>query len=88
MFNSLTPSLEDMPTGFDGRMQYPVICEACYQAMHHERGARSCPKSYAALAKSPVTYTVIDWRGIDTTVCRCCNSTSRSGRHAVEMRRK
>ena len=88
MFNSLTTSLEEMPVGFDGSTHYPVICEACYQALHHERGARSCPKSYAAMARSTVRYSPIDWRGVDNTTCRCCNSTTYSGRHAVVVHRK
>ncbi len=81
-------SLEEMPVGYDGAVQLPVICGACYQAMHPERYARSTPRSYAALADSPYRFVVLDWKGLDTTTCRCCASQQRGERWAVEPVRK
>lgn len=81
-------SLEEMPVGSDGAVQLPVICEACYQAIHHERHARSAPSSYAALATSPYRFTVVDWMGLGITTCRACWSTTRSSRYSVEVHRR
>ena len=81
-------SLEEMPIGYDGAVQLPVICGACYQAMHPERYARSTPQSHAAVATSRYHFTVLDWKGLDTTTCRCCQSRQRGERWTVETVRK
>jgi hypothetical protein len=81
-------SLEEMPVAFDGMVQLPVICDACYHALNPERGARSHPKSYAALATSKYRYQVQDWKGLGTTPCRCCGSSLYSSRFSVEVHRR
>lgn len=83
-----TYSLEEMPVGYDGMVQLPVICEACYQAIHHERHARSAPRSYAALATSPYRFTVVDWMGLGITTCRACGTNDRASRYSVEVHRR
>lgn len=87
MFNTHY-SLEETAITFDGRLQQPVICAACYQAIAQEKRARSCPRSYAALASSDSVFIPIDWNGLGTTACRCCGSTARSERWTVEVRRR
>lgn len=88
MFNTLHPSLEEMPMAFEGHVQLPVICDHCYHALHKERGIGSCPKSYIAIAKSSYSYTVTDWQGFSTRSCHCCASREYESRFSVELRRR
>lgn len=88
MFNTLHPSLEEMPMAFEGHVQLPVICNYCYHALRPERHAGSRPKSYIALATGPYHYTVIDWNGCNTRTCHCCNDRAFGERHSVEVHRK
>jgi|GEM_PF-4149811 hypothetical protein len=88
MFNTRTISLEEMPVGFTGQVEHPVICGPCYNALHKERGAWSCPKSYAAIATSAYWFRVIDWLGLGTTTCRCCGSQDYNERHSVSLELK
>lgn len=87
MFNR-TYSLEETATTFDGLVMHPELCGACYQAITGEKRARSCPRSYAALAESQYTYVVMDWKGIGNSTCRCCGSNLKGERWSVEARRK
>lgn len=88
MMHTHHPSLEEMPIGYDGQVQLPVICDRCYHAIHKERGAASCPKSYAAMAESAYTYTVEDWQGRSTRTCHCCGSRAYESRFSVSVQRK
>jgi hypothetical protein len=88
MINRPTYSLEEVSMSFDGRAEYPVICEACYQGIMHEPKRRSCPRSYAALAQDSHTYQVQDWNGMGTNTCRCCGTREYAGRWSVMPVRK
>jgi hypothetical protein len=83
-----TYSLEEMPVGFDGLVQLPVICEACFNAAHPEQRGRTCRTSHAALSRSNYHYQVVDWKGLGNTSCHCCGSSRYSGRFEVELIRR
>jgi len=83
-----TYSLEEAPIGIDGHVQLPSICGECYNAlMPHGRG-RTSRRSHAALATSPYTYQVVDWKGLGTSSCHYCRSNRYSERFSVEVHRR
>lgn len=88
MMYAQNPSLEEMPADFAGHAQLPVICDRCHYALHRERGGWGDPRSYAAMATSAYHYHVVDWRGLSTTSCHCCNARHYGERHAVRLVRR
>jgi hypothetical protein len=88
MINRPTYSLEEVSVSFEGHAMYPVICDACYQAIAQEPKRRSTPRSYAALAEDTHTYRIEDWNGMGTNTCRCCGTREYSGRWCVVPLRK
>lgn len=88
MYNTHNISLEESTILADGQIQQPVICGACYHVQNKEHGARSTPKSYAAIAECEYRFQVINWKGLATTPCRCCGSNAYTERFTVELHRK
>jgi len=85
MFNTITYTLEDRPTGFVPEAAEPVICDRCEEMLH---GHGKWWSSLQWLRASKYTFTVIDYKGASTDECWCCHTRAYMGRHLVEMTRK
>lgn len=88
MSNYTTYSLEEVTMSPDGHAVHPVICNTCQQAIVQEPKRRSTPSSYAAVAEDQYTYQILDWKGLGTEACRCCQSRAYGQRWIVEPLRK
>lgn len=85
MFNTITYTLEDRPTGFVPEAAEPVICDECERMLH---GHSTNWKHLHAMRQNAYHFHVIDYKGASNEECWCCHSKAFSGRHLVEMTRK
>ena len=88
MFNTITYTLEDMPTHHAPNHLRPVICDRCYVALHPRPTDRVDPMSRKALRESPYRFTHVDYVGSSTDRCWCCGTRRLDGRHLVEVARR